>query len=75
MALLCARLAQLLEEVYGQGLVFCDALGSRWGEASVLEHWARNLFMTPYVQGTTTWLQEPDTHEHAQIKTGCKDTR
>ena len=52
-ALICVWLAELLETVYGQGLLWCDALAARWSKASVLEHWARNLFMTPYVQGAS----------------------
>ena len=58
----------MLEEVYGQGLVWADALGARWAEASLLEHWARNLFLVPYAHGTTSWLQSLDTHEHSQLK-------
>ena len=73
--LICVWLAELLEEVYGQGVLWCDALAARWSEASVLEHWGRNLFMTPYVQGTTTWLQPPDTHEHAPLKAVIKSTK
>ena len=74
-ALVCKWLAELFEEVYGQCLVFADALSARWGAPSVLEHWSRNLFLTPYAPGSTYGLQEPDTHQHSQLRAELREKK
>ena len=51
-----------------QALIYCDCLGARWSEQSLLEHFANQQVLLPHAPGSTAFMQEPDTHEHAQLK-------
>ena len=59
---------ELIKEEWGQSLVFCDCLGSQWTEACLLRAWLSNIVWAPYAPEVTSTLQEPDTHEHWQLK-------
>lgn len=64
----CVQLSDLLFQEYGQALVICDCLGARWSSHSLLAHWGNQQILGAYAPGSTSTLQEPDTHEHAQLK-------
>ena len=68
-------LSDHIEEKYGQCLVFCDSLGSRWSEPSTLRHWSNQQMLISYAPGVTSFLQEPDTHEHRQCKSQYKKVK
>ena len=57
---------------YDQCLIFGDALGSRWSEPSTLRHWMNQQMLIPYASDCTSFLQEPDTHEHRRFKSQYK---
>ena len=57
-----------VEEEYGQSVVMADCLASQWTEAVLLRAWLRNIMWVPYAPEVTSTLQEPDTHEHSQLK-------
>ena len=66
---ICCLLSRAIKERYGpQALIFCDCLGARWSEQSLLEHFQNQQLLAPYAPGSTAILQEPDTHEHAPFK-------
>ena len=35
---------------------------------SLLAHWSNQLILVPYAPDSTSFLKEPDTHEHGQFK-------
>ena len=72
---ICVWLADLLGEVYGQGIVLSDCLGARWTQASVLAHWSNQMMLIPYAPDSGAFLQEPDTHEHAPLKSAIRDVK
>ena len=53
---------------YGQSLVFADCLSSQWTPAVCLKAWLRGIIWAPMAPDVTSYLQEPDTHEHNQLK-------
>jgi len=60
---------------WGQALVFADCLASQWTEAVTLRAWLEQVIWTPYAPEVTSWLQEPDTHEHAQLKAKIREVK
>ena len=54
--------------MYGQCVVWADCLGSQWTDKVLLRAWLRNVIWAPYAPEVTSTLQEPDTHEHWQLK-------
>ena len=55
-------------EEYGQSIVYADCLGSQWTDKVLLRAWLRGIIWAPYAPEVTATLQEPDTHEHSQLK-------
>ena len=73
---ICCLLSRTLKCYYPpQALIFCDCLGARWSEQSLLEHYENLQIMVPYAPGSTAFLQEPDTHEHAQLKATIRECK
>ena len=72
---ICCFLAQELAVRYGQTMQIFDCLGSRWSPHSMLEHWNNQAIMTPLAPGSTGFMAEPDTHEHAQIKAEIREVK
>ena len=61
-------IAELLQEVYGQAVLISDCLLSRWSKPALLAFWSCQVIIIPYAPDSGTFLQEPDTHEHAEMK-------
>ena len=59
---------EFIASEYGQCLAFGDCLASQWSEAVCLRAWLSGVVWAPYAPDVTSWLQEPDTHEHSQLK-------
>ena len=72
---ICVQISNELARRYGQTMVVCDCLGSRWGQHSMLAHFQNQALMVPLAPGSTAFMQEPDTHEHAQIKYFIKQVK
>ena len=64
-----------IHEEYGQSLVFADCLGSQWTEKVLLRAWLRGIIWAPYAPEVTSTLQEPDTHEHSQLKALIREVK
>ena len=65
---MCVWISDFLAERYKQCMVSCDCLGARWSEPSVLRAFYNQQVMIPHAPDVTSFLQEPDTHEHNSIK-------
>jgi len=65
----------MIKAELGQSLVIADCLQARWSQASLLAHWSNQLVLVPYAPDSTSFLQEPDTHEHAQLKATIKQLK
>ena len=63
---------EFIREEYGQALAFADCLASQSAEAACLRAWLCNIIWAPYAPDVTSFLQEPDTHEHSQIKAAIR---
>jgi len=61
-------LADILNETFKQAVLMTDCLTSRWSPASLLGFWSNQVILVPYAPDSGAFLQEPDTHEHAQLK-------
>ena len=72
---ICIWIAELLQRELGQCLVVADCLQARWSEQSLLAHWMHQQILVPYAPDSTSYLQEPDTHEHAQLKAIIKEVK
>ena len=57
-----------IAECCGQSVVQLDCLASQWSEPVLLQAWLKNLIWCPLPPDATSYLQEPDTHEHSQLK-------
>ena len=57
-----------LAATYGQAIVQVDCLASQWTSAVLLKAWSESLIWCPLAPDSTSYLQEPDTHEHSQLK-------
>ena len=55
--------------------MFCDCLGSQWTEACLLRAWLSNIIRAPYAPEVTSTLQEPDAHEHWQLKSEIRKVK
>ena len=66
---------EFIREEWGQCLVFCDCLGSQWTERVLLRAWLENILWAPYAPEVTSTLQEPDTHEHSQMKSEVREVK
>ena len=68
-------LADLIQEVYGQSLLFSDCLTSRWSPPSMLAFWSNQVLMCPYAPDASVLVQEPDTHEHGPMKACIREVK
>ena len=59
---------EFIKAQHGRALVFADCLAAQWTQASLLRAWLEGIIWAPYAPDVTSWLQEPDTHEHSQLK-------
>jgi hypothetical protein len=57
-----------IREQYGQSLCFADCLSSQWSPSVTLRAWLKGVIWAPMAPDVTSFLQEPDTHEHSQMK-------
>ena len=71
----CVQISDMLKQLNDQCLVLCDCLGARWSKQSVFAHWSNEQIQVPYAPGATSFLQEPDTHQHAQIKAFIRELK
>ena len=60
---------------YGQAVCFADCLSSQWTESICLKAWLENVVWVPYAPDVTSFLQEPDTHEHSQLKAEIREVK
>jgi len=65
-------LAELLQEIYGQCVLVSDCLLSRWAKPALVGFYRHQVIIIPYAPDSGTYLQEPDTHEHAGIKASIR---
>ena len=65
---------EFIRREWGQSLVFADCLSSQWTEAVCLRAWMENVIWAPYAPDVTSFLQEPDTHEHSQLKAKIRES-
>jgi len=71
-SIMASWISDFIRGLYPQCLVFADCLCSRWSTISCVSHWANQQMLIPYAPDVTSFLQEPDTHEHSQIKAGIR---
>merc|ERR1712194_219255 len=58
----------IAKDIGRPSLVYADCLSSQWTSSVLLKAWLENIVWCPYAPDVTSWLQEPDTHEHSQLK-------
>ena len=66
--LISVWVVEFIKREHGRALVFADCLSSQWTNAVLLRAWLEGILWAPYAPEVTSWLQEPDTHEHSQLK-------
>ena len=66
---------EFIKAQYGQSLVFADCLSSQWTEAVCPRAWLEQVIWAPYAPDVTSYLQEPDTHEHSQLKANIREVK
>ena len=55
--------------------MFADCLSSQWTEAVTLRAWLQQVVYAPMAPDVTSFLQEPDTHEHSQLKATIRQVK
>ena len=65
----------LANECGRPSLVFADCLSSQWTSSVLMRAWLENLIWAPYAPEVTSWFQEPDTHEHSQLKALIREVK
>ncbi len=73
--LIASWCVQHIRAEWGQSLVFADCLASQWTESVCLQAWLQNVVWAPYAPDVTSFLQEPDTHEHSQLKAKIREVK
>ena len=66
---------EFIRAEYGQAVCLSDCLSSQWTEAICLKAWLENVVWVPYAPDVTSFLQEPDTHEHSQLKAEIREVK
>ena len=66
---------EFIGQEYGQALAFGDCLARHWADGACLKAWLENVIWAPYAPDVTSFLQEPDTHVHAQIKADIRSCK
>ena len=66
--LISTWVVEFIKREIGHALVFADCLASQWTSGVLLRAWLEGIIWAPYAPEVTSWLQEPDTHEHSQLK-------
>ena len=51
-----------------QSIILADCLSNQWTPSVMLKAWLKNCIYLPYAPDVTSFLQEPDTHEHHTLK-------
>ena len=70
--------AWILDELkieYGQALINLDCLSSQWSPAVCFQAWSNQQMMVPLSPDSTSYLQEPDTHEHFPLKAELRESK
>ena len=65
----------LANECGRPSLVYADCLSSQWTASVLMRAWLENMIWAPYAPEVTSWLQEPDTHEHSQLKALIREVK
>ena len=73
--LISSWLVDHIHSEWGQAIVQLDCLGAQWSEPVLLQAWSKNLIWCPLAPDTTSYLQEPDTHEHSQLKSLIREVK
>ena len=53
---------------WGQAICQVDCLASQWSKPCLVKAWDEGILWCPLAPDVTSYLQEPDTHEHSQLK-------
>ena len=61
-------IVEFISAEWGQAMVLSDCLAAQWTEPVLLRAWLHQVIWTPLAPDVTSYLAEPDTHEHAQMK-------
>ena len=67
--------AEHISNEFGQSIVQLDCLAAQWSEPVLLQAWLKNLLWCPLAPDVTSYLQEPDTHEHSQLKSIIREVK
>ena len=70
--LISVWVVEFIKREHGKALVFADCLSSQWTPSVLLRAWLEQIMWAPYAPEVTSWLQEPDTHEHSQLKSSIR---
>ena len=73
--LISAWVVEHIRNEHGQAVVQLDCLASQWSEPVLLQAWLQGLIWCPLPPDTTSYLQEPDTHEHSQYKSIVREVK
>ena len=73
--IIAAWVVEFIAEQYGQCLVLSDCLAAQWTEPVLLQAWLSQVIWAPLAPDVTSYLAEPDTHEHAQMKAEIKKAK
>ena len=65
----------IANEIGRPSLVYADCLSAQWTSSVLLRAWLENIIWCPYAPDVTSWLQEPDTHEHSQLKALIREVK
>ena len=68
-------IVEFIAEQYGQCLCLTDCLAAQWTEPVLLRAWLNQVIWMPLAPDTTSFLAEPDTHEHAQMKASIRKVK
>ena len=66
--IIASWIVEFIGKQYGQSLVISDCLSAQWSEPVLLQAWLSQVVWAPLAPDVTSFLAEPDTHEHAQLK-------
>ena len=65
-------IVEFISEQYGQCVCLTDCLAAQWTEPVLLRAWLNQVVWMPLAPDTTSFLAEPDTHEHSQLKASVR---
>ena len=73
--LMSCWVAEHIKNQFGQSIVQLDCLAAQWSEPVLLQAWLKNLLWCSLAPGVKSYLQEPDTHEHSQLKSIIREVK